>query len=68
MVWVVADERQVVAALACPLVEASVDILCASDLEEHGFLLGGAFVVFVVGGGGERVEHFGGSSLAAAWI
>lgn len=40
-VWIEADERDVVAALALPFVHSALHVVCSADFQEDGFLVGG---------------------------
>lgn len=44
MVRVVAYERQVVPALACPLIQPPLHVLCSANFEKYGFLVGVLYV------------------------
>lgn len=59
MVWVIANQREIVAALSRPLVESSLDILSSADFEQDCFL-----VSSIRDSGSEGVEYIRGSSLA----
>jgi len=62
VIWVVANQREIVATLECPLVESPLDILSSADFEQDCFL-----VLSVWDSGGEGVEYIRGSSLARYW-
>ncbi len=51
MIRVVADQGQIVATLACPLVESSLDILSSADFEQDCLL-----VLSIRDSGSEGVE------------
>lgn len=38
MIWIIADEREIVVALARPFIEAALDVGGSADFEEDGFL------------------------------
>lgn len=56
MIRVVAYEGQIVAALACPLIESSLNICSSADLKENGFLVW-SINASGCGEGGERVQY-----------